>query len=75
MGFFKKLFSNSKDNQNENKIDIDTLLLSSDPNKSIIELDNYISKLCSWGAALEQLTEPQKNFYYNQEFEREIKIE
>lgn len=35
-------------------------------NNSIIELDNFIAELCSYGENLEKLTEPQKNFYFNQ---------
>jgi hypothetical protein len=72
MSFFKKLFGDNKDNQGDGKPDIDALLTSDDTNNSIIALDNYICKLCSWGDTLEQLTEPQKNFYFNQNLEREI---
>ncbi len=46
--------------------------MSADKNKSVIEIDNSICKLCIWGDELDKLTEPQKKFYYNQEFEREI---
>lgn len=64
--------NNSDKKSGDQKLDIDRLLLSSDKNKSIIEFDNYICKLCVWGDELDKLTEPQKNFYYNQELEREV---
>lgn len=51
---------------------LETLLSSEDTNKSIIELDNFISDLCAYGDEMEKLTEPQKQFYYNQCLEREI---
>jgi len=72
MSFFKKLFGGNNKNQGDNKPTIDALLSSQDTNNAIIEIDNYICKLCSWGDALHRLTEPQKNFYYNQNLEREI---
>ncbi|MBZ0246198.1 MAG: DMP19 family protein [Cyclobacteriaceae bacterium] len=56
-----------------NKIDnLDSLLSSDDLNNSIIELDNFICELCEWGDNMNVLTDPQKNFYYNQNLEREI---
>lgn len=55
------------------KIDnLETLLSSDDTNGSIIELDNFICDLCSYGDDMDKLTEPQKQFYYNQCLEREI---
>lgn len=72
MSFFKKLFGGGNNNQGDNKPDIDTLLSSPDTNNAIIEIDNYVCKLCSWGDTLDRLTEPQKNFYFNQNLEREI---
>ena len=51
---------------------LETLLSSEDTNGSIIELDNFIGELCSYGDDLDKLTEPQKQFYYNQCLEREI---
>lgn len=56
---------------NNSKPNIQQLLASSD-NNSIIELDNYICALCEWGDNLSVLTDPQRTFYFNQEFEREI---
>jgi hypothetical protein len=50
MSIFKKLFGTSTEsgkNINLKKPDIDLLIGSSDKNKSIIELDNYICELCS----------------------------
>jgi len=55
-----------------NKPDIEKLLLSEDKNGSVIELDNYICSLCNWSEEIDILTEPQKNFYFNQELEREV---
>ena len=51
---------------------LETLLSSDDTNGSIIELDNFIGDLCSYGDDMDSLTEPQKQFYYNQCLEREI---
>lgn len=51
---------------------LETLLSSDDTNGSIIELDTFIAKLCSYGDEMDKLTEPQKQFYYNQCLEREI---
>jgi hypothetical protein len=51
---------------------LETLLSSDDTNGSIIELDNFIGNLCSYGDDMDKLTEPQKQFYYNQSLEREI---
>ena len=75
MSIFKKLFgrSDNPDNSSENKkIDLEKLLSSGDINDSIIELDNYIGELCSYGDEMDKLTEQQKQFYYNQCLEREI---
>ena len=51
---------------------LDFLLSSEDKNESIIELDNFIGDLCSYGDNMEILSEPQKQFYYNQCLEREV---
>lgn len=72
MSFFKQLFGGDSKIQGDNIPDIDTLLSSPDTNNAIIEIDNYVSKLCSYGDTLSSLTEPQKNFYLNQNLEREI---
>lgn len=72
MNVFKKLFGGDNKNQDGNKPDIDALLSSPDTNNAIIEIDNYVCKLCSYGNNLDRLTEPQKNFYFNQNLEREI---
>jgi hypothetical protein len=56
------------------KIDPERLLSSKDTNGSIIELDNFIAALCSYGEDLDKLTEEQKQFYYNQCLEREVNI-
>lgn len=72
MSFFKKLFRSDSKNQSDSKPDIDALLSSPDTNNAIIEIDNYLCKLCSWGDTLDLLTEPQRNFYFNQNLERQI---
>jgi hypothetical protein len=51
---------------------LDSLLLSDNLNNSLIEIDNFVCELCKWGDKLDALTEAQKNFYYNQNLEREI---
>jgi hypothetical protein len=56
-------------------MDIKKLVNATDPrekNANIIELDTYICELCEYGEKIDNLTEPQKNFFYNQELEREI---
>ena len=73
MSFFNKLFgdkNNSKDD--DQNLDLDSLLSSADTNNTVIKLDNHICKLCSWGDDLERLTPPQKHFFFNQNLEREI---
>jgi hypothetical protein len=75
MNIFKKLFrgSDNSDNKSENKnLDLEKLLSSEDTNGSIIQLDNSIGELCSYGDEMDKLTEAQKQFYYNQCLEREI---
>lgn len=72
MSFFKKLFGSKNKNQEENKPDIVTLLASADTNNAIIEIDNYVCNLCLYGDNIDRLTQPQRNFYFNQNFEREI---
>lgn len=73
MSFFKKLFGNRQNSQEDNqKPNLDSLLSSGDSNHIIIELDNQVCQLCSWGDNLDRLTEPQKNFFFNQNLEREI---
>jgi hypothetical protein len=59
-------------NMSAGKPNIDSLLNSTDTNKSIIELDNYIAKLCEYGENLEKLNEHQKVFFLNQQLEREV---
>lgn len=51
---------------------LDALLSSDDSNSSIIELDNFIGELCSYGDEMNELTEPQQLFYYIQCLEREV---
>ena len=75
MSIFKRLFGKSdsiNEKSSEKKIDIEELLLSENINNSIIELDNYICELCVWGEKPDNLTTEQKNFFFNQNLEREI---
>lgn len=75
MNFFKKLFKNKEESSDAKKIktlNIDDLLHMENTNAAIIELDNHISELCNYGENLENLNDPQKNFFLNQNFEREI---
>ncbi|MDG1719706.1 MAG: DMP19 family protein [Bacteroidia bacterium] len=72
MSIFKRLFDSSDKNSENKKLDLEKLLSSDDINGSIIELDNYIGLLCSYGDEMDNLTEEQKLFYYNQCLEREI---
>jgi hypothetical protein len=54
------------------KPDIDQLIVSTDLNGSIIDLDDYICALCEWGDNIPALSYPQMVFYFNQELEREV---
>lgn len=51
---------------------LDELLASDNRNGSVIEIDDFICELCAYGEELDKLTEPQKQFFYNQNLEREI---
>ena len=51
---------------------LDGLLIAENVNNSIIELDNFICELCRWGDDMENLTDAQRTFYYNQNLEREV---
>jgi len=51
---------------------LESLLSSDDTDNTIIELDSFISELCSFGDDIEKLSQPQKQFYFNQCLEREI---
>jgi hypothetical protein len=51
---------------------LDRLLTADNVNGSVIELDNFICEACSWGDDMDTLTDSQRNFYYNQNLEREI---
>jgi len=75
MSIFKRLFGKSdsiNEKPREKKIDIEELLLSENINNSIVELDNYICEICDWGEKPDNLTNEQKNFFFNQNLEREI---
>lgn len=72
MSLFKKLFSQSKKSIGKGKPDIQKLLASDNLNDSIIEIDNYISELCSYGDEMGNLNDIQKQFYYNQNLEKEV---
>ena len=71
MRFFSRLFSRRK-SESIRKPDLEKLLAAQDINSSILELDNYICELCSWGEDMDNLTRPQRNFYLNQNLEREV---
>lgn len=75
MNIFKKilfLLNKSSKNISNQPFDIERVLTIKDQNKCIIEIDNYICELSSWGSNLERLTDQQKNFLYNQNLEREV---
>ena len=75
MSIFKNFFGSSDksdENSRDKKLDLDKLLSSDNKNNSIIEIDNFICELCAWGESLDTLTEQQKNFFFNQNLEREV---
>ena len=53
------------------KISIENVL-KLDSNDAIITLDDFIVKKCNYGEDLGKLTEAEKVFYFNQEFEKEV---
>ena len=52
--------------------DLEKLLKRKNINDSIIAIDEFVSELCEYGENLENLTEPQKNFFFNQQLEMEV---
>jgi hypothetical protein len=52
--------------------DLEKLLQAEDSNDSIIEIFDYIVHLLSEDDCVEKLTEPQRNFYFNQCWEIEV---
>ena len=51
---------------------LENLLNSDNSNSSIIELDNFIGGLGSYGGEYDTLTVPRRLFYLNQNLEREV---
>lgn len=75
MNIFKKLFGKSDNrihDSNDEKASTESPNASDDLNTRIINLDNYICELCNWGDKIEKLMDGQKDFYFNQNLEREI---
>ena len=75
MNLFRKLFGKSEKEDTKpelKKTNINDLLSAENINDSIIKVDEYISELCSWGDDIDKLSTVQKNFWYNQNLEREI---
>ncbi|WP_449437080.1 DMP19 family protein [Pedobacter steynii] len=75
MNFLRKLFKKSTDNQVQpvkEAVNIDELLNAENQNDSIIALDDYICSLCTNGDDISHLSQPQRNFHYIQELEREV---
>lgn len=58
------------------EIDFETLLDAEDENEnendSVIALCDYVGELCGWGEKPGNLTEVQRNFYLNQQFEMQV---
>lgn len=72
MNIFRKIFGKTESARDNRELDIDELINSEDLNRSIIEIDNYVSDLCDYGDSLEKLNEHQRIFFYNQTIEREV---
>lgn len=53
-------------------MNINELIASDDIESSIIEMHVHICELCVYCDGLDKLTDPQKNFHYNQLLEAEI---
>jgi len=51
---------------------LEQLLTLENTNDIIVSIDDAISGMCEYGDVLERLTGPQRNFFYNQCFEKEI---
>ncbi len=52
--------------------DLDNLLNSENTNETIIFIDTFVSEHSSHGENLENLTEAQRNFFFNQALEIEV---
>jgi len=51
---------------------IDEMIKKSNTNDFIITLDDWLCKKCGYGEHIDQLTEAEKVFFYNQTLEREV---
>ena len=56
----------------EKQLNLDSLLSSDDSEEIILAIDDHIHALLTTDEAFDRLTQPQKNFYYIQELEREV---
>src|SRR5215217_5286736 len=75
MNLFKKLFWNPKTTDlksGQPSFNLGELLDATDQNGSIIAIDDYICGLCIHGDDLSHLSQPQRDFHYIQELEREV---
>jgi len=52
--------------------DLDKLLNSSNIRESIVDVDDFVWKVCEYGKNFDVLTEPQKNFSFCKWFEQEV---
>jgi hypothetical protein len=48
------------------------LLASRNENDTVVKIDSLLSEFCDHGDEIEKLTHPQKIFFFNQSFEKEI---
>lgn len=51
---------------------LEELLSWNDTNGAIVSLDSFVEEISSHGDQMDNLTEPQKFFFYNQNLEKEI---
>jgi hypothetical protein len=75
MSIFSKLFSKSErfeKTSDKKEFNLEKLLSDENKNNSIIEIDNFICELCDWGHNIDNLNKHQKNFFFNQNIEREV---
>ena len=52
--------------------ELEELLEAENIKDSIPDISYFVAKLCQWGTHLEELTEQQKNFYFNRCLEIEV---
>lgn len=72
MSFLKRILSNFESRTIFSVRNLDELLNTDDIYQSIAVLDDIIAKACNYGDDLQNLTEPQKIFYFLQSLQAQV---